>query len=43
MENSLTIAHFDYTPGLFFVAYKRRNLDIKDAINWVKNKLEKRL
>ena len=35
------MSHFDYIPGLFFVAYKRRNLDIKDATNWVKNKLEK--
>ena len=35
------MSHFDYIPGLFFVAYKRRNLDIKDATNWVKKKLEK--
>ena len=34
------MAHFDKIPGLFFVAYKRRNLDIKDASNWVKTKLE---
>ena len=34
------MAHFDTIPGLFFVAYKRRNLDIKDASNWVKTKLE---
>ena len=35
------MSHFDYIPGLFFVAYKRRNLDIKDATNWVKKKLQK--
>ena len=34
------LSHFDYIPGLFFVAYKRRNLDIKNATNWVKTKLE---
>lgn len=35
------MSHFDYIPGLFFVAYKRRNLDINEATMWVKNKLER--
>lgn len=34
------MAHFDKIPSLFFIAYKRKNLDIKKASNWVKTKLE---
>ena len=34
------IAHFDTLPGLFFVAYKRLNLNINEASLWVKKKLE---
>lgn len=34
------IAHFDTLPGLFFVAYKRMNLNIDEASSWVKKKLE---
>ena len=35
------ISHFDNVPGLLYLAYVRRGLDIEEGKAFVKNKLER--
>ena len=35
------ISHFDNVPGLLYLAYVRRGLDIEEGKGFVKNKLER--